>query len=449
MKKFLIAAIVAFAIVVTALPISMGLVAQGYFASASDNLRARLPKQYEQIFGTLPVDLKLKSYEGGLFGAKALLEVVVGDNSSNALLIVESDVSYGWHFTKAFPYLHLVKAHTIVRLSKELRSAIPIPIFDEGKILEGDIYFTPKIAGSGVLATPAVSIGDILDAKPIIISYNYAIGENNSHIAIDWSSFSVVKESTQESGILEGVRLAIDGNVLDINDNAKLEFAIKKMSVADIMKLENLNIKSVQTIKGGAYNGLNEFSFDLFEANNTRKYTYYKIGKSFFSIASSNFDHKSLLKLRDLALSDDKNYWLDDKEKVSKEILPLLAKCAQNASITVKSTVRLGDKSWNLDATASLNPEVPFPDFTDIDAIDPKDLIKKAIVDLDWSAHEEIVKFFGSESNLNFDDLERLIGEGYFKRENGVISAKVHIENGVITINGKTPAELENWMDSI
>ncbi|MDR2034624.1 MAG: YdgA family protein [Helicobacteraceae bacterium] len=310
MKKFLIVAIVVVAVIAIATPIFTGFVTQGYFADASGDIRSPLPDPYKRIFAETGINLTLtqKSYDRGLFGAKAVSAILFSESSlrgigsESEILIVESDLSFGWYLSNDFPYLHLVKSHTTFRLSDELRKQAPI-VFDGGKVLEGDIYFTPNFAGKGVFVTPATSFQDTFDIKPIKIAFNYSPSGNSPHIEIDLSSISLRDEEV----LFEGIRLVTDGNLLDINNDSKYKLLVKKAVITDLIKLENFKIDNAQTIKGNFINGFGELSANRL-AIQTRPKDYYTsegklitIDKPFLSIKTDNFDHKSLVKLYEIS----------------------------------------------------------------------------------------------------------------------------------------------------
>ncbi|MDR1910724.1 MAG: YdgA family protein, partial [Helicobacteraceae bacterium] len=449
------------AIIAIATPIFTSFVTQGYFAAASGDIRSPLPEPYKRIFAQVPINLTLeqKSYDRGLFSAKAVSTIVFSESrrdgrigSESEILTIESDLSFGWYLSSDFPYLHLVKSHTTFRLSDELRKQARI-VFDDGKVLEGDIYFTPNFAGKGVFATPATSFQEArttFDIKPIKIAFNYSPSDNSPHIEIDLSLLSFTNRN--DKVLFEGIRLVTDGNVLDINDDSKYKLLVKKAVITDLMKLENLKIDNAQTIKGDFINGFGEFSADRLAIQTRPKYDYISretkegklitIDKPFLSIKTDNFDHKSLTKLYEVSQSLVAAR-RQDLEKAQAEVYALATKLFENAIITVKSSANFDRKPFEINAVFKLDPKIPFPQLDELEAYGAEKLLKKLIANVDISINQKIAEIFDAPNDF-YDGIDTLVKESYLKREGDILSAIIHLENGDISINDKAPNNLEN-----
>lgn len=436
MKKYLIAAFAAMAIILTALPFSMGFAVEECLTDKY--IKSHLPKQFLRMLENAWIKTAPKSYERSAFSAKSVVMVY---GAGLEILIVDTDFSFGWYVAGRFPYIYLVKARLNVRLSDKLLETgenVPDSLREEG-LGSGDAYFTPKVGGSGVFTTTALAFGkeSSVDISPIVLSFERDVAENSLSAAVDWKFLRV--KSPEFALNMENVRVSIDGNILDFNADSEFALSIQNFAAGDPNKedkIENIIFKNVQRNSGDFINIFNELSVGAFDIISTKRHL--AGNKLFLSIEAENLDRGSLIKYVDNGSP------FSNRQKQSKrgrrQIYDLGVKMLQNAVFNGKLSMFFDGKPLDITAIARLDTT---SEPTDVEMFFVSDgtlgaLFRRFIVDVDISADERIEAIFDAPVST---EKERYFE---FRREDHILEAAVRIERGeIIMINGKNPQEFK------
>ncbi|MDR1911683.1 MAG: YdgA family protein, partial [Helicobacteraceae bacterium] len=398
MKKFIAAAIVAVALVLALLPISMGFVAQGYL---TEFLRELLPTQLKAP--SAPFKIESKSYERGLFGAKALSAIAYSQFGSTVEIFeAETDLSFGWRVSSSFPYFNLVKAHTVVSISQEALKQdrdLANALKDGGKILEGDIYFTPGFGASGDLALPEID-ADEVQVKKGSIKFEVA-GKDNVSLNVH---LPLISYKGYDSFKIEEVRLTADGNLYDMNGESQGELTIKSIEFDEKLRVDGFKIVSSQKISSGVSNAYTDISAQ--EAEIIDAYSEIPvIEKPVVSFALEKLERKALADFSEkyqAALDSDS----PDFTALTNAVQSLFNLFDKGAVLTTKINFALENKPADLVLKITTDPNVKVPDLA---SISPDALLQKFVVDATLSAHNDVLELLEAPIEV----FEQFESEGY------------------------------------
>ncbi|MDR2033625.1 MAG: YdgA family protein [Helicobacteraceae bacterium] len=430
MKKFIAAALVAIALVLVILPLSMGFVAQGYLTQ--DGLKKFFPAQVRAQ--TAPFKIESKSYERGLFGAKAVTAITYSQfGSTIEIFEVKTDLSFGWHLSSSFPYFNLVKAHTVVSLSQEaLRQDryLANALKEGGKILEGDIYFTPGIGGaSGELALPEID-SNRARVRSGSLKLNVAGKDNVSlNFYLPLISYNY---PGRDSLKIEEVRLTANGDLYDINGESQGELTIKSFEFDERLRVDDFKIVSYQKISGGVSNAYTEISAK--EAKLLDAYTDVvpAIEKPVVSLALEKLERKALADFSEKyqAFLDSSASGRSDFEAMVSAAQSLFNLFDKGAVFTTKINFAIYDKSVDLFLKITTDPNVEVPNFS---RLSQDALLQKFVVDATLSAHNDVLELLEAPLEV-FAQFE---SEGYITNKDDVWNFVFRLEKGETTLGGK------------
>jgi uncharacterized protein YdgA (DUF945 family) len=433
MKKFIAVVIALVAVIAIAVPFSMGFVVQRAFDA--EKINAELSK----LMGGAPspLEIRLKSYEKGLFGAKSVVAFAFEGRDA---LIVESDMSFGWHPSGAFPFVSLVKSRDRLRLSDELlkdaKNELPEPFID-GVFLEGDSLFTPSLSFSGVYASREFNYkehNNLAVIKPITLKID-TNGKNDAHFALDLPRWEVA-EGNRFSLVLEEISAKIDGNLFSYVGDANAEIAIKTIASknrADKVNIDNLSLKSVQKAKGGTLESSMTLAADAISVVTDEKTI--NAGKPSLTLASTGLDVKATediqRKLQDIQSKQAENP-MAAMEEVFKLIDDIVALFDKGAVFSVKIESEFDNAAINFNASLKTDPSVALPKFS-MSSDYAEALSAKLIIDAELSAHQAALTALGAPE----EGLQMAAISGFVEEDGDVWKTDAHFKNNQWVINGQ------------
>ncbi|MDR3162932.1 MAG: YdgA family protein [Helicobacteraceae bacterium] len=455
MKKFIAAVIIAIAAIIVVAPLSMGL----FLKNGLDSLIGKFNTKMDRIGGgSVPFELRLDSYEGGVLGAKSVILFAFDDVSigANLSLVIESEFSYGWYFTGSFPFVSLVKSRDTVRLNDEMLASGGeelTRILDKGVLLEGETRLIPFVFINGRYTSKGVNFQEgrnqaIFEPMTIQLDTNF---KNSLHLAFNLPLIEIAERN--EKFRLEELSLKADGNIFDTVGNAESELVIKKIEVGPFLNVDHLLIKSSQKRQGSVVNALLEISADtLVGKSYSEDEKLIILTKPFISVTTNNIDAKTVVdlndRLEDIYEQTAKNQGdqMALMMKIGEIVADMVSIFDKGAIIALKIELPIDGAPVSFSADLRGDPNVAVPEFRMekdyFDELKAK-LIEKVIINSELSVHQNALDLF-SAPVTDLYELEMLQNQGYIERNGGVWRAKARFEKGQLSVGGKP---LIDWPD--
>ncbi|MDR2639202.1 MAG: YdgA family protein [Helicobacteraceae bacterium] len=443
MKKFIVAAIVAIAVIAIAAPISMGFAVDR--ALNTDKINAKLAELSGLCAGDdLPFEIRVDSYERGLFGAKSVLAFGGAAFDGRDLLTIESDMSFGWFPSSGFPFVSLVKSHDRVRLSGDLldeaRKELP-ESFQDGVLIEGDSVFTPYASFSGAYASRELNYqerGGSISAKPLTIQVS-GDGKHNLHFALNQPRIETISNDDYgkpASFLLEDLSARADGDLGGVG-NASAELVIKKIAFSnrrqtEKVDIDNISVRTAQTPKGGVVDSVAIFAADSIGVVSSGKTV--NADKPSYTFAMTGIDAKGALdlqrRMRDIQCRQAEN------PQAAMEVFGLIddifALFDKGVEVSAKFEAAINDAPVNFNASLQTDPKVTLPKFSMSPDYAEK-LASKLIINADFSAHQGILELFEIPELV----LQMGTESGFVKQDGDLWKTDAHFKDNQWIINGK------------
>ncbi|MDR2639203.1 MAG: YdgA family protein [Helicobacteraceae bacterium] len=456
MKKFIVAAIVVIAIAAIAAPVSMKFAAKPQLETKVAKINASISKLYEKYGEALPpnlnADLRLDSYEEGLFGAKAATVLSLDGHDA---LVVESDISFGLYPTSSFPFIATIKTSDRIRLSDELLDQAPRNLpeaFKDGVLLEGGLKILPGVFLTGQYATRAIDIDKLIIVDPITIQI---VSDESEHedlldgVKISVSLPSIKGGKPSERVFVKDIKLNFDGEALNpIGKNAASELRIGSIRTAtEDIAIDKLKIKSASKTKGAFTDSFVDISADKLTVKgiyNSKKIT---LDKSYLSYAVTGADTATLKGLNDrytdlymnlAGLGKGPSWGQKNEKEMSKVFTDLFALFDKGAVIAVKFGLSVDGAPVKFTADIKTDPAAEAPKF-DLSSsraqlqAQIKKIPAKLIIGANFSAHQKALEALGGSKEM----LEAASKSGVVKQDGDLWKTDASFKSNQWTVNGE------------
>jgi hypothetical protein len=441
MKKFIAAAIIVVAIILVASPIAAGYVLKN--VSGEEALNAQLTKLFGGSIGGGGLGYKVvtKSYESDLFSAKSLVAFALVSPSfeEQEIFLIDSDFSFGWFFSESYPFVSLVKTRDKVRLSEDLLASVIGEELQEwigdGVLLEGETNLIPYFYASGYYASKAVKKTDrrsSFDVAAATIKFSVGAGGKNLDFTLDQPLIDVTNYG--ERVLIEGIRLKIEGDILDRAGDRKAELSVEKIDATDAAKASNLSLRGWQTAKGSTLDSAVEFSADKIDIYEGRSAPKLRVDKPYAAAETANVDIKLIVEIQD-QIQDIQAKQVNNPMAALEifELIPKLFELFDKGCVfTAKLNLTANDGPVDFFAKLTTDPKVSLPAFS-LSETYALGLIKKLIIDVKLSAHKNAIDALEPPHGA----YEQLESSGFFKLDGDTLSTDARFENNQWVIGGQ------------
>ncbi|GHV02922.1 hypothetical protein AGMMS50229_00630 [Campylobacterota bacterium] len=247
MKRGLLGAVVALAVVLAAAPIVAAFVFASFYTS--ETINAEISKAYPQG-AQMGFRAEVQSFERGLFRSRATVAFGFVDPDSQAthiddpIALFEQEFSHYWSFAGEFPFVWLLSSNDTLRTTQQLSAEF------DGVYLTGTAKYLPFVANQGHYETP--SFAGILPPGTVFepITIDATQNELNDQINIDlrWNHFSM--QTGYDRTMIEGVRLYGYGTFpqrLDRPANYRVEIGKLSTTMGEGIAINNLRLETGNT----------------------------------------------------------------------------------------------------------------------------------------------------------------------------------------------------------